>query len=427
MPTLLIDRTTVAALPVPERTTVYYDTKLPGFGLRVTASGVRTYIVEYRPGAGGRQTNKRRISIGRDSPAFRADAARKRATDELARVRLGADPGAARAERRRAATVSDVLDAYLSERIAVTRKASTHSIFEGHIRNWIRPELGTRIAVEVTRADVAKLHKKVGATKKVTANRIVALLHAAFAYASKHDLIPEDHRNPAHGVDRFTETGRERFLSSEEIGRLGDSMRLAETSGLPWSIDPTKKTRHVNTSVSATKVDPFALAAIRLLMLTGARLREILNLTWSEVDLERGALHLRDSKTGSKAILLGPAALEILRNLPRLGKHVIPGRGTPGETGNLVYLPRRDLKKPWAAITVHAGLPGLRIHDLRHSFASFGAASGLGLQVVGKLLGHANPSTTARYSHLADDPLRRASDAISGSIAAAMALQADVG
>ena len=148
--------------------------------------------------------------------------------------------------------------------------------------------------------------------------------------------------------------------------------------------------------------------------MTGCRLNEILKLEWSQVDLERGFLRLPDSKTGKKDVILGAPALKVLADIPRV-------KGNPYViVGEANGKPRSDLKRPWRRIIAHAGLSGLRLHDLRHSFASMGAASGMGLPIVGKLLGHASPSTTARYAHLADDPLRRASDSISGSIAAAM-------
>ena len=161
-----------------------------------------------------------------------------------------------------------------------------------------------------------------------------------------------------------------------------------------------------------TNVGPHAAAALRLLIFTGGRLREILDLQWDHVDLQRGLLFLPDSKTGKKTIVLGVAAFAVLENLPRVGKFVIAGTDNDK--------PRADLQRPWALVSKRANLAGLRLHDLRHSFASVGAGSGFGLPVIGKLLGHSNSKTTERYAHLAADPLRRASDAIRGSIAKAM-------
>jgi len=165
---------------------------------------------------------------------------------------------------------------------------------------------------------------------------------------------------------------------------------------------------------------------LRLLLFTGARLREILHLKWEYYDASRGLLILPDSKTGQKTIVLGAPAMDVLNGLPKIGDYVIPGtaRQVQGE-GNvfprLEDKPRADLKKPWARVQAHAKLEGVRLHDLRHSFASVGAGAGLGLPIIGKLLGHANAATTARYAHLDADPLRRATDAISNTIAAALA------
>jgi integrase len=161
-------------------------------------------------------------------------------------------------------------------------------------------------------------------------------------------------------------------------------------------------------------LDPFAIAAIRLLILTGARLREILDAQWQQVDFERGILFLPDSKTGRKPIYLSAPAIQVLASLPRLevNPHIIAGLKDGA--------PRADLKKPWAAITKAAGLEGVRLHDLRHSFASVGAGASLGLPIIGKLLGHTQAGTTHRYAHLDADPMRRAAETIGATIAAAM-------
>jgi integrase len=225
--------------------------------------------------------------------------------------------------------------------------------------------------------------------------------------------------NPARDIDKYPEKGRERFLTGDELGRLGDAIREAETVGLPWVVDATRATaKHAPKEANRrTVIDPFAAAAIRLLILTGARLREILKLEWQHVDLERGLLLLPDSKTGAKSIILNAPALAVLVGLKRAGTHVIAGEsaGTKDEK------PRADLNRPWRSIAKRAGLASLRIHDLRHTHASFGASAGdLGLPIIGKLLGHARASTTQKYAHLDTDPLRRASDHIGARLAAAL-------
>jgi integrase len=199
-----------------------------------------------------------------------------------------------------------------------------------------------------------------------------------------------DGSNPCRHVERYPERRLERYLSSSELTRLGEVLADAERN---------------------EQEPPSVIAAIRLLILTGARRSEILNLRWPEIDLERGFLRLRDSKTGPKAIPLNAPAREGLAGLERTGEWVLP---TAQGTGPV------SLSKPWSRIRRHAGLEDLRIHDLRHSFASVGAGAGLGLPLIGKLLGHTQPATTHRYAHLGDDPVRQASEAIGARISAAM-------
>ncbi|MCW2335101.1 integrase [Rhodoblastus acidophilus] len=268
--------------------------------------------------------------------------------------------------------------------------------------------------VDLTRSEVARLHSKVSASSPYAANRALALLSAIWNWAAKRDEV-EFGDNPAKGIERNAERKRERFLNSEELSRLGDALREAEEVGVPWEIDAKKKgAKHTPKENQRTKIDPHAAGAIRLLILTGARLREILGARWEHVDFERGIIHLPDSKTGAKPIYLSAAALDALNKLPRIegNPHVIPGEKEGAS--------RVDLKKPWAAVTRAAGLDGLRVHDLRHSFASFGAGASLGLPIIGKLLGHSQAATTHRYAHLDADPMHRAVETIGSTITAAM-------
>jgi len=238
-----------------------------------------------------------------------------------------------------------------------------------------------------------------------------------YAFACKRHILPATASNPARGIDKFPEHRREKFLSVAELRKLAEIIREAETVGIPYDIDETKpKTKHAPKPENRrTKIGPHACAAFKLLLLTGARLREILNLEWSQVDIERGFLRLPDSKTGRKTIVLSDYAVTVLRGLSRVGRYVIAGQsaGTDGEK------PRADLKAPWAAICRRAGLSGVRIHDLRHTHASFGASLGLGLPIIGKLLGHTKATTTARYAHLDAEPLFRATNLIGSQIAGA--------
>jgi integrase len=245
------------------------------------------------------------------------------------------------------------------------------------------------------------------------ANRSIALLSAMYSWVGRLGLVSDDF-NPTRRVYKFRESRRERLLSREEFARLGATLREAETVGIPYEVDEGRPTaKHAPKPENRrVLVAPDAVAAILLLLLTGCRLREILNLQWTEVDFERNLLLLRDSKTGPKTVIIGDAATMVLAELPKVSQFVFPG--ATGEK------PRSDLKRPWSTICRRAKLNYFRLHDLRHSFASVGVGAGLGLPILGKLLGHTQPSTTARYAHLADDPLRQAMEKISESISAAM-------
>lgn len=308
-------------------------------------------------------------------------------------------------------------------------KPSTLRCGRGLVASHIKPLLGTKRISSVEAKDIERFMVDVAAGKtsapadakgrrggrtarggKGAASHAVGWLSAMFGYARRLGLVKV---NPCIGVSKFATRKIERFLSTDELERLGAAMREAETTGIPWEPDPSKKTKHAPRPENRlTVIDPAALAAIRLLLLTGARCGEILGLKWEWVDLERGILFLPDSKTGKKAIILNGPATAILEGLPRVGTYVIPGADPD--------TPRADLKKPWATLCRRAKLGGVRLHDLRHTHASFGVSAGFGLPIVGKLLGHTQPQTTARYAHLDIDPVRRASDAIGRTLADAL-------
>ena len=389
-----------------------WDSVLPGLGLRVEPSGTKTFILRYRPAGTGRAGFKRFLKIGRYGP-LTPEEARRKAKELLGQVANGKDPAADLAESRAAITVADLAARYLQDEVGPKRKPGTAQLYGHYLNRLVVPEIGKVKAASLPRATVARLHVKLGKKQPVTANRVLATLSGMFAFGEKRSLLPAGHINPAKGIEKFPETARERYLTTHELERLGAAIREAETTGVPWDIDGTKPvSKHLQKTGRLTVISPFAAAAIRLLLFTGCRLREILDLKWSEVDFERGMLHLADSKTGRKSIVLSAPALSTIAALPRVGDYVIYG-DSPTQ-------PRSDLKRPWTVVTRRAGLMGLRLHDLRHSFASFGAAASLGLPIIGKLLGHASPATTARYAHLDNDPLRRATNTIGATIAAAL-------
>lgn len=412
MPRGKLTRQTVTGSEKKDRPYIVYDTDLKGFGLKVMPSGTKSWIVEYRPGAGGRGVSPRRLTIGR-ADLLTPDEARGMARDTLAKARLGDDVAEKRQKERKTPTLAELVPFYLEQEVKPTVAASTHALYSLHFRKHLIPALGSRKINAISEDDVHRFHRDLGARKPATANRVVATLSGIFPWAARGKHVPKGH-NPCAGLEKFKEEGRERYLTSEELQRLGATLRLAETEGLPWSIDMTKpKAKHNAKPQNQRRLTPpFVTAAIRLLLFTGCRLREILHLEWSHVDFERGMLFLSKSKTGRKVVILNAPALAVLASLPRAGDFVIAS-ADPKK-------PRADLKKPWQSITEHAGLTGLRIHDLRHSFASVGAGGGVGLPIIGKLLGQTQQATTARYAHLDADPVKRASEKIAGTIAAAL-------
>jgi integrase len=427
MPAGRLTKRIIDGLPVEPRDYYFWDTDLKGFGFRVRKTGARSFIAQYR--IGGRNTVVQRVTIGTYGK-MTVEEAREAARKVLAKAELGEDVAEQKAKERAEKTLADLCDLYLLEGCEL-KKASTLKSDKGRIARHIKPLLGTKRIGKITSADIEKFMRDVANGKtavdvktgkhgraivkggKGTATRTVRLLGGIFTFAIKQRMLKT---NPAHGVAKYADKKGERYLSTDELMRLGASIRLAETDGLPWDIDATKpKAKHVAKTNQQTKMSPHVAGALRLLLFTGCRLREVLHLRWEHVDFERGLLLLPDSKTGRKTVVLNAPALAILNELPRVGDYVIAGESDEK--------PRSDLKRPWSQITKHAGLEGLRIHDLRHSFASFGAGGGMGLPIVGKLLGHANSATTARYAHLDADPLRMASNRIGSTIAAALSAQ----
>ena len=391
----------------PSRYTVW-DAQLPGFGVRVSLAGQKSFIVRYRPKG---RSEKRYLTIGRYG-VLTVDEARDRAKRTLGSVANGEDPAHEAAARRLTPTLAAVAVEFLKTYVAAKRKPKTLLSYTHALNYHVLPKLGQRRLTDVTRTDVDNLHSTLAA-HPFMANYVVTVLSSLYGWAQRSKIIDEG-QNPARRIEKFRESRRERFLSRDEFARLGAALREAETIGIPYEVDETRPTaKHAPKPENRrVVVAPDAIAAIRLLMLTGCRLREILNLRWREVDFERGLLLLEELKTGRKTVVLGEAAIEILRKLPRAGEHVFPG--ADGEK------PRSDLKRPWELIRRRARLDGLRLHDLRHSYASVAVGANLGLPIIGKLLGHTQPSTTQRYAHLADDPLRAASDLIAAKIAGAM-------
>lgn len=413
-----IGRRTLANLPPVAKPTIIYDAELKGFGLRITppsslnAKGSRTWIVEYRLGSGGRGVSKSRVSLG-SVDVLTPEKARDAAKTILANVRLGADPNAARAKERAAKTIRELEPIYSAGH--VKRKPRTHLLFDGYWRNHILPSFGNVTAGKVTKSDVQRLHLALGATQPVTANRVLTLLSHFYAWAADRDLAPKGH-NPTSGIQRYREVGRKGALSDDQLAQLGAALQIAETNGIECAPSNPSKRR--------LKIDSNAADAIRLLIFTGARLREILEREWSHYDRQAKVLRLPESKTGAKTIALPDLALAIFDRLWERAIHLEGTAASLDRPPSKFIFPaanlksaKADLKRPWALVTRAAGLADVRLHDLRHTFATRGVEGNLGLAMIGTLLGHTRPETTARYAHAAMDPQRAAANHIAGIIA----------
>jgi len=390
-----LTKKTMDALKPEAARYVVHDTQIPGFIAKIQPTGRKSFFLRYRVG-GGRGATIREPKIG-DMGQVTPDQARDIAKAWMAEVRRGGDPSGKRQEEREAPRMGDLFDRYLTDHAKPHKKQSSMEEDERLIRLFLRPAFERKKVAEVTRAHADAFHKGL-ADRPYRANRSIALLSKAFNLAEVWGWRA-DGTNPCRHITKFKEKKRRRYLSQQELARLGEALAKAENGELD---------RPIST---------YAVALIRLLVLTGARRGEILSLRWDEVNIERGCLELSDSKTGEKEVFLPPAALQILADLPRVegNPHVIVG-ARPG--AHLV-----NIKDPWAIIRSAAGLDDVRLHDLRHSFASVGARGGMSLPVIGALLGHRETATTARYAHLSDDPLRTAADAIGREIADAMKLK----
>ena len=362
-----------------------WDEGIPGFGLRVMPSGRKSFVVQYRAGR-----RPRRMSLG-PSTVLTCDQARTRAITIISAVKNGDDPAADRAAKRNAATVADLAERFDKEHIAVRLKASTAKEYRGNLKRFILPALGRLAVPEITRADVAKFHHDLRHIP-YQANRCLEVVSKMFVLAEMWGLRP-DGSNPRKHIRKYPEEKRERFLSAAELRRIGEVLREMESERVEL---------------------PSAILAARLLILTGCRLGEIMTLKWAYVDFEERVLRLPDSKTGKKIVHLGTPAVEYLYCAQRID-------GNPWViTGTLPGKPLSDLQPFWQRVRARAGLKDVQIHDLRHTFASTAVASGQGLPMIGKLLGHTQVQTTARYAHLAAEPVKMAADSVATSLREAL-------
>jgi integrase len=376
-----INKRFVDLISITDKDQVYWDDELKGFGIRIRVSGRKYYIVQTR--YNGRQ---RKYTIGPHGP-ITCDQARTKALEVLSLLKSGKDPIEDNAKLRRSLTMKQLGEKFLTEYVPLHCKLSTQKEYKRNVELFINPSIGRKKVLEIVRKDIMKLHME-HAHIPYQANRTLGVLSKMFNLAEIWEMRP-DYTNPCLHVKKYKEVNRERFLSSEEYKRLGEALLNSEATG--------------SETVSA-------INAIWLLMMTGCRLGEIQTLKWEYIDFETSEFRLPDSKTGAKVVQVGSAVIERLSKINRkdYNPYVIIGKKLGA------YL--SDLQHPWRRIRAIANLDDVRLHDLRHSYASSGLLVGEGLTVIGKLLGHSQMQTTERYAHLANDPIKSAAEKISARI-----------
>ncbi len=379
-----ISKRSVDAMTPGVKDALYWDTALPGFGVRVYASGRKTYVVQCRGPKGSR-----RATIGRHGD-ITSDEARKEAAAAIDRIKQGREPVPEPPPPE--PTMADLAGKFVDGHVKVNCKPSSAAHYRRVLDNHILPALGSMEVRAVERGDVAKLHHSLR-DRPVAANRTVDILSKMLSLAEAWEMRPAG-SNPCRLVRRYREEGRQRFLTPAEVRRLGRALDEEEARG--------------GASVHAAH-------AVRLLMLTGCRVNEVLCLKWDDVDATAKELRIRDGKNGPRSVPLTPTVIGVLESVPRV-------RGNPwviAGTKRGTRLTRID--KYWARIRARAELDDVRIHDCRHSYASRALALGQSLTMIGRLLGHTKVSSTARYAHLARETEKASAARVGGSIGAHLA------
>lgn len=383
----------IASLTPDGHDRMVFDSSMPGFGIRITASGRKLFIARAR--AGGK---RRYIALG-DCSAMKLVDARRAAGEALAALRDGRDPVAERAARVRAqkageTTLAALAERWMAEVVTPKRKPRTREDYRRIIDQKIGPSLGHLVVSQIGRDDVIRWHAGMAKTPR-RANYSLATLKALLNFAEDVGLRPP-HTNPARRIEMFREGVRERFLSEAEIARAADGIARAEADG---------------------RIGPHAAAGLRLALFTGARSGEITAAKWEHLDRAQKVIRLPDSKTNTpRDIHLNSAAMDVLTSIPRVGPYIIAG-ADEGE-------PLKNLRRSWAVARKYVGLENCRLHDLRHSFASLAVNKGISLPIIGKLLGHRVPATTQRYAHLARGVVSDVNAALGEAMVAAIEIGA---
>lgn len=407
MPAGKLTKKAIDTAAVSDRDEFLWDAEIKGFGVRIWPSGRKTFVAKYRVG-GGRSGATRRFTIGTYG-ILTVDEARAAARKLLGSVTQGADPAAERQAKRREMTVADLVELY-GEKGTDHLKDRNRRWMLARLRHHVVPLLGRKKITEVRVADVEQFMRDVKAGKTAkdektgprtrvivrggegAATKCVRDLSAVFTFAVRHELVPS---NPCAPVKKPADGKRDRYLTLEEVKRLGEALDALEGEG----------------------ASPKAITIMRLWALTGCRRDEIAGLRWAEVDFDHACLRLSATKTGRSVRPLAGAAIALLQSLARepSAEFVFPS-----EDRTTFY---QGTKRFWPKVVARAGLPGVTPHTLRHTIGSAAVSSGETLTMTGALLGHANARSTSIYAHMQQDPVRRAADRVVGPIATALGAQ----
>lgn len=375
-----LTKRSVDAIKSTDKAFIIWDNVLGGFGVKVSPSGRKAYVVQYRISGHTRKT--RRKTLGAHGK-ISCEQARNKAKNLLAQAAFGENPLEEQDANKSAILTEEIIEIFYSEHVLPKLAKSTQEAYRAIIDKKL-PKSFLRMPIkDITRQDLAQLHHSLRDIP-TSANKVLAMLSKFFNWSEKYGYR-DDHSNPCRHVEKYKEKARQRYLSKIEQRNLWAALDEADKNG---------------------EATVYAIAALRVISLTGARLREILNLKWEYVDFDQNIINLPNSKTGAKTIYLNSSASEIIKNLPRQldNEYVF--------CGIRAGQPIKELQKAWQRIRSTANLEDVRIHDLRHTFASVAVQNGMSLPLIGALLGHSQPRTTARYAHLAADPLIDAAELV---------------
>ncbi|MEP3014368.1 tyrosine-type recombinase/integrase [Roseibium polysiphoniae] len=395
-----------AAKPGEQRIFLWDDT-LKGFGLVVMPTGKKSFILQYRTLEG----RSRRLTLGTYG-ALTPDQAKTMATKALAQIKQGLDPMEDRRAGREAPTINDMMERYIAEYVELHNRPTTQKHIKWIFEKVIRPKLGHLKVASIKRRDLVKVHTKLAKTPS-KANHMLAYLSKAFNLAEIWGWR-EEQTNPVRLIKRYKENERDRYLTNEELTRLGRVLDEAEKIGLPWIIKVKgKNTRHLakNAETRRSPVNPMAIKALRLLLMTGARLNEILSLEWRHVDFDVGTVALPGRKgNGRRAHPVSSAVMDILAALndDRCSSYYV----LPRESDPERHITREVMESVWQRVRHHAEIPDVRIHDLRHTVGTYAAQAGGNAFLISHLLRHSNVAITNRYVSADFDPIRLLSESI---------------